>query len=342
MRISPSTPPHARRDLVRCALLGGIVCAALLPSVALADGRGEIDQVCATTTGCFAGDAPGFPVTITGAGARSVVLTSDLVLPDASADGIIVSATDVTIDLAGHSIQLAACAGATAACADPLSSTCAIATSIGPDLYGMVVRNGELVGMACGILGDVATEVSGVVARWNRAFGISSSRWGSILLENTAFENGGSGFIVQGQSLVLANQAIANGFAGILDASSPGHVVHGNTALSNASFGISAPDGSVVVGNVSRGNETRGLFGDAVNVVQGNTVVSNTPAASGAVGGFGSIVQGNTVRDNGGFGIVLDPTAGYRENVVSINAGGTVLSGVDLGDNACDGTTTCP
>ena len=53
-------------------------------------------------------------------------------------------------------------------------------------------------------------------------------------------------------------------------------------------------------------------------------------------------MQGNTVRDNGGFGIVLDPTAGYRENVVSINAGGTVLSGVDLGDNACDGTTTCP
>lgn len=342
MQASNATHSEARSTLVRRALLGGFLGAVLITSAAFADGRAEIDQICATTTGCLPGDAPGFPITITGAGARSVVLTSDLVLPDASAHGIVVSASDVTIDLAGHSIQLQACVGATGTCSDPLSSTCAIITSVGLDVYGMVVRDGEVVGMACGVLGDVASEVSGVVARWNRASGISSSRWASMILENIAVENGGSGFFLEGQSLAVANQATSNGFMGIQNGVSPGQVVHGNTARSNASFGITAPDGSVVVGNVSRDNEVRGLFTDTVNVVQGNTVVSNVLTASGAVGGAGSIVQGNTVRGNGGFGIVFDPTAGYRENVISNNAGGTVLSGVNLGDNACDGTTTCP
>ena len=45
------------------------------PALAV-DGVVEINQTCAVNTGCFAGDTPGFPVTITVAG--SYRLTSNL------------------------------------------------------------------------------------------------------------------------------------------------------------------------------------------------------------------------------------------------------------------------
>ena len=53
---------------------------ALMASPALAvDGVLEINQTCAVLTGCFAGDAPGFPVTMDSTTpGKSFRLTSDL------------------------------------------------------------------------------------------------------------------------------------------------------------------------------------------------------------------------------------------------------------------------
>ena len=51
-----------------------------------APGAIPISQVCALGAGCFAGDEPGFPVTIRANGAY--VVTSNLVVPDASVTAI--------------------------------------------------------------------------------------------------------------------------------------------------------------------------------------------------------------------------------------------------------------
>lgn len=83
--------------------LAAVVLTLLFCGAALAsDGVHEINQVCAVNTGCFAGDTPGFPVTIAGAG--SYRLTSDL-LVTTDVGGIVVGANDVSIDLNGFLID---------------------------------------------------------------------------------------------------------------------------------------------------------------------------------------------------------------------------------------------
>lgn len=78
------------------------------------DGVLEINQTCAIETGCFAGDAAGFPVTITGnlaiaengsAGSKSFRLTSDLTVSSSSTTAIEVSLNGTRIDLGGFEIR---------------------------------------------------------------------------------------------------------------------------------------------------------------------------------------------------------------------------------------------
>src|SRR5262245_32443399 len=68
-----------------------------LPGSALAvDGVLEINQTCATQTGCFPGDTAGFPVTISVPG--SYRLTGSL-LPSSNPSCIVITSSDVTLDL---------------------------------------------------------------------------------------------------------------------------------------------------------------------------------------------------------------------------------------------------
>lgn len=72
------------------------------PALAV-DGVLEINQVCAVNTGCFPGDAPKYPVTISSSG--SYRLTSNLFGIGANTDGIVVEKSYVTIDFNGFAIQ---------------------------------------------------------------------------------------------------------------------------------------------------------------------------------------------------------------------------------------------
>ncbi len=67
-----------------------------------ADGVLEINQACATTTGCFSGDTAGFPVQITASG--SYILTGALEPPDQNTGGILIGEDSITIDLNGFGI----------------------------------------------------------------------------------------------------------------------------------------------------------------------------------------------------------------------------------------------
>ncbi len=88
---------------VRAWIGVALLVAGLWPHTAdCGDGLLEISQACAEQTGCFPGDAPGLPVTISQAG--SYQLTGDLMVPDLSTDGIQISVSFVQIDLSGFSV----------------------------------------------------------------------------------------------------------------------------------------------------------------------------------------------------------------------------------------------
>ena len=302
LALRPTVDRRSAQSGVRWTVgLGLAVVALAVPTgpASASDGVLEINQACATQTGCFLGDTAGYPVTIDGSAGRSYRLSSDLVVPDENTSGITVSAPNTSIDLNGFEIVRAACVGATTNCTPTTGSSNGIEVTT-TSVRGVSVRNGSIVGMgAWGVfLGDQA-EVRNLRVRWNRTAGIYAVS--GLISGNSAQQNGESG---------IATEYAAS--------------VSGNSAYGNGVYGITAGIGSVVSNNTAADNGSSGIR------------VS-----------FGSIVQGNTVYSNDGFGLGftgIGNKSGYRENVISDNAAGTVsgTSAVNLGDNACNGTTTCP
>jgi hypothetical protein len=245
----------------------------LLASPALAsDGVLEINQTCAVQTGCFAGDTAGYPITISTPG--SYRLTSNLIVPDENTHGIVVSTSDVGIDLNNFAIIRSGCEGATTNCT-PISGTGSGIQRTSTSNRGISVKNGSITGMGSyGVSLRDQAEVTGLRVRWNRLDGIYAYA-ASTLSGNTAYQNGNNGITA-----------------------AVGSTVSGNTAYDNGNDGIAT--------------------------------------------GAGVTVQRNTVRSNGGFGLSLGSISAYRENVITNNSSGSVLGGVNMGSNSCNGTTTCP
>ncbi|XYI04078.1 right-handed parallel beta-helix repeat-containing protein [Sorangium sp. So ce1128] len=99
-----------------------VASAVFLPSSALADdGAIPIDAACAAV-GCVAGDAPGFPVTLSSPG--SYVLSSDLVVP--SGQSGVVLTTGASLDLNGFAIR-----GPVVCTGEPVTSCSGTLTGVG-------------------------------------------------------------------------------------------------------------------------------------------------------------------------------------------------------------------
>jgi parallel beta-helix repeat protein len=290
-----------------------------LASPALAvDGVLEINQACAVNTGCFSGDAAGLPVTITAAG--SYRLTGNLTVPDENTDGITVSANDVGIDLNNFAII------GPVTCTSGAPLTCSHASGMGSGIErtsssvrGTSVKNGSITGMGnYGVYLGHQAEVTNLRVRWNRLDGV----------------------FVGTSSTVSGNKARSNGDTGISAGS--GSTVSGNTAYDSGDEGIQVDTGSMVSGNAARINGGDGIQGSSGSTVSGNAAYDN--GADGIQVHNGSTVSGNTVRGNTGYGLNFTGSdAAYSENVISNNTAGTINgSAVQLGQNACDGNTTCP
>lgn len=320
---------------MRVRLLLALLMPFALPASA-GEGALEISPACASGPGCFAGDTPGYPVQITAPG--SYVLTGDLVLPDENTTGIEISNSPVTVDLAGHAIRRANCAG----------SDCALLAGEGFGIFGgaassgTTVRNGHVWGM--GSVGlNLGTEciVDGADASRNGRSGIETQA-GCVVSHCTAASNGVYGIRVGPGSSIQDSAARANGFAGFLAES--GAVLRGNTAYLNQGNGITGVEGVTVIGNTAYQNGEYGITVDAGSTVAGNASRSN--GLDGIEAGNGSIVQGNSVSSNTGVGLRLVGGVGYRENVVTANTTNGVVSGVNLGNNYCQGTgvvsASCP
>ena len=111
-------------------------------------GAQEINQTCATLTGCFDGDTAGWPVTIDASSGTSFVLTSELVVPNSNTGAISIdfTASGVTLDLNGFEITNVACLHGD--CVPPEGATgVGIFADPTESPRGIVVRDGIVAGL---------------------------------------------------------------------------------------------------------------------------------------------------------------------------------------------------
>ncbi|MBW1882770.1 MAG: right-handed parallel beta-helix repeat-containing protein [Deltaproteobacteria bacterium] len=219
------------------------------------DGVLEINQTCAVQTGCFSGDTAGYPVTIDGTAGRSYRLTGDLIVPDENTSGIVVSTSDIGIDLNNFTITRSGCEGAATDCT-PASGFGTGVERDSPLNRGISVKNGSVTGMGFyGVrVGDQA-EVSGLRVRWNRLDGIFAGT-GSTVSDNTAYANGATG-IVAGD----------------------GSTVQRNIVRSNAAYGLALGSEAAYRENVITDNSMGAVFG-LVGVNRGDNFCAGTGVVS--------------------------------------------------------------
>lgn len=177
-----------------------IALALALPAVAFAgDGRIEINQACALA-GCFVGDSPGFPVTLSGG--DSFVLTSNLTVTGTTSAVTTGSAGKVLdlngFEIAGPGLCIAAIDAATQLLSGVTCSGYTAATSgvVGPD----TVMNGSIRGFDDGI-GPSAGSAFRVhaVKVWQNVTGIAAADRRLLLTDSVIMRSQDEG--VSGQAL---------------------------------------------------------------------------------------------------------------------------------------------
>ncbi|AKS41074.1 right-handed parallel beta-helix repeat-containing protein [Wenzhouxiangella marina] len=282
--------------LIHASLL---TLSALTLSAAQADeGVYEISPLC-VATGCFDGDAPGWPVTLSNPG--RYVLTGNLdvrneadpVNTDAIVIGSIAGRVDITLDLNGFEIR-----GPVTCTGTPVTS-CSAGAGQGDGItvtnnVRLTVRQGAIVGM--GNIGVRCASVSAscriedVRVEQNRQDGITGSAGLGVTIRNvSAQNNGGSGIVmVRGSirdSLVRGNAA--NGLSAGLGS------VDSVDALNNGQDGI-VSSGPVSNSNAENNNQ------DGINC-------------------FSCIATGNRASSNGRFGLRLNNGSVYGSNLLSFN-----------------------
>lgn len=197
---------------------GFVLALSMLGALPARAGQGiaEINQACATLTGCFAGDSAGWPVTIDASSGTSFLLTSELVVPSSNDDAIAIdfTASGVTIDLNGFEITNLACLHGD--CVPPEGATgMGIAVDPQESPRGIVVRNGVVAGMGShGIrLGEQA-RVLDVRVRGNGGNGIEVGK-GSSVMRSIVAANGLGGIDAGANSNIEASVVNANTDFGI-------------------------------------------------------------------------------------------------------------------------------
>ena len=209
----------------------------------------SIDQRSALAGKVTEGDAPGFPVTISEPG--SYVLRSNLVVKDAGVTVIEITASDVTIDLAGFTIGGPnTCAGTPVECTVHGGGIGVKAVAdAGPSPENVRVMNGMVRGMG--------------------GHGIRLIGNGTAVERVHAVSNGGPGIVV-GQGSIIDSVAMSNGSG----AAVVGLIVRGTVAMNNA-FGIFIRPGGVATGNSAIANAATGLSVQCPAVVVGNSTSNN-------------------------------------------------------------------
>jgi parallel beta-helix repeat protein len=246
------------------------LCTVLAASAQADDGALEINQAC-VATGCFPGDAAGFPVNTQAD--EKYVLTSDLVLASADSDGVIV-AEGSTLDLNGFAITgPITCSGTPIVCAGDGNGFAIMAFS------RSTVRNGAVRGMRSGVnLQGRGHLVENVAIEHNGAGGVNGVGEGAIVRGCRVARNEGGGISLSNGhgALVTGNTVTSNTSAGI-GLSGAGGLVERNTIVGNTGVGIAVSattgfGGNVITGNNNGGSQTSGGVQIGSNVCGNDTV----------------------------------------------------------------------
>ena len=333
------------RNVIRILLHAAVFVLALCCVSYAVDGVVEINQAKVMAGGVSNGDAPGFPASITTPG--SYRLTGNLEVSSTTADGIEITTGNVTIDLNGFSITGP---GKGIGSGDGIHSNQGILTVYNGNVrafggHGVRaagvgnIRNvqGRTNGSHGILVEEPGSQVRDCGAEDNGSDGINVADW-AVIKNNTAYQNGGSGIVAGENCTISANSVAENSNFGIEAADNA--VVESNTAKDNGADGINLGRHAVVRANTSMGNGEDGINTQVGANIQGNTVTGNTN--NGVCGRAGSIVIGNVARGNGGNGLDLVIGVGYGNNVMELNAIGSVNTGIELSTNICNGNTTCP
>jgi hypothetical protein len=248
-------------------MIGWIGCGLLFASVAFAaDGKLEINQHCATVTGCYAGDNAGFPVT-TDPG-KSYVLTSSLTVAQADTTAIVLD-DGASLDLNGFAIKgPAVCTGTPPSCVG-LGSGRGVLASQGAG----IIRNGRITGMG----GD----------------GISAG--GGVIIENMLIDaNGADGIVGSGAGNRIADCRIQrNKDDGIqLATASRPHVIQRTSIFGNGNRGVYALN-PLIVDSAIYGNASYGVEAQNRNAMGYSALYQNN-GASNEISGTTTAVSPNT------------------------------------------------
>jgi hypothetical protein len=269
----------------------------------------EISQQCALV-GCFPGDSPGFPVTITHPNAYS--LCSNLVVPDKNTTAIEITAHHVTIDLKGFSIS-----GPVVCSSSDGKLTCnTTGSGKGIDAHAatdVAVRDGTVHGM-----GDVGVVV-GPASRVERIRAISNGASGIQFTERTA--------------LIADNTVLSNHDHGILG--SQRSIIRGNVIAENGRDGINTQEYCLVSDNLSSRNGNDGIVSGCVATIVGNKTTSNK--GNGITTCGAASVSGNTSHENQGAALKIG-SGSCSGNTLGGSLSGTCKA---LTPNLC-GNTLCP
>jgi hypothetical protein len=178
-----------------------------------ADGVLEINQAC-VATGCFPGDAPGFPVL--GQASKSYVLTSNLIVPNGTTSAVLLN-DFATLDLGGFSII------GTTVCTGVLVAACTGGSSTSYGVQGgssLTIRNGVIRNRGThGIRAGKGTLVVDMLIQENRNDGIAADNGSGWVIRNSrVLRNGryGIDFSVAGAyALITGNVIDGNALDGV-------------------------------------------------------------------------------------------------------------------------------
>lgn len=288
--------------MIQPRVLAPLAFLMLAGSTALAgDGIREINASCAEGSGCFSGDSPGLPVTITEAG--SYRLTSNLPIANVDIDGIIVDASDVTLDLNGFAIH-----GPVVCDGTPAVTSCSPTGNSSTDGRGITV------------LSQASAAIRDGVVRGMDLDGISCFNNTTCLIESVRVEsNGRDGLFVTGS---LGTGQVKNSFA-----------------LRNLEDGISG-NPRLIAQTVVRGNGGNGMD-IADTVLRASTAFGN--GADGIECTNDCLLKGNVSSENTLYGVeFVAAGSAYGHNSFLSNGSGSVNgTAVQIDTNLCH-TSTCP
>lgn len=244
---------------------------------------------------------------------RDVRLTSDLV--DCPGPGLIIGASDITVDLAGHTVN-------------GTGRGAGIDNQTGHDR--LHIRNGIVRDFAFGIhlfdttgadIDDVSVEANQIGVEIERSRRVDIHR-----LTATANAATGMEITFSERTHIRDSRATGNGLFGFVDRFSAATRFERNTLTGNAATGLSVDrtSGAIIRHNTAEGNGDDGIAlsgtGDAfvaANEANGNAndgVELDTP---------GNTLRRNSARNNGGFGInAVSGTIDGGRNEASGNVAG--------------------